>query len=138
MEAVQPPAKARERYPPTERGVRVRVYPNEEQARSLEAKCRARAIVWNWTCDVFDRSRVRAMGEDAHGLAIKCTRAEANEFNETRTPRLGETEAAQAARTLAERHERREGVQKHAPARRASRGSGNEKRRQPTCRKQGG
>ena len=29
-------------YPPTERGVRVRVYPDEDQEQTLVAKCRAR------------------------------------------------------------------------------------------------
>ena len=36
---------------------------------------RARGIVWNWCCDVFERARAQAQGEDARGLAIKCTRA---------------------------------------------------------------
>ena len=74
-EDVGAPAKERERYPPTERGIRVRVYPNAEQVPALVARGRVRAIVWNWCCDVFERARAQANNEDAHGLAIKCTRA---------------------------------------------------------------
>ena len=77
-QATQPPkasAKECKRYPPTERGVRVRIYPFEDQETVLIAKCRARAIIWNWTCDVFDRTRAKALGEDPRGLAIKCTQS---------------------------------------------------------------
>ena len=68
-------AKGRKRYPPTERGVRVRIYPFEDQETMLVAKCRARAIIWNWTCDVFDRTRAKALDEHPRGLAIKCTQS---------------------------------------------------------------
>ena len=68
------PRRKRERYPPTERGVRVRANRNKAQERALVARGRARAVVWNWTCDIFERARARAKGEDPHGLAIQCTR----------------------------------------------------------------
>ena len=59
-ETVGARTKVRERHPPSERGVRVRVYPNAEQVPALVARGRARA---------------QANDEDAQGLAIKCTRA---------------------------------------------------------------
>ena len=74
-EAPEASAKGRKRYPPTERGVRVRIYPFEDQETALIAKCRARAIIWNWTCDVFDRTRAKALDEHPRGLAIKCTQS---------------------------------------------------------------
>ena len=66
-EAPEASGKGRKRYPPTERGVRVRVYPFEDQETVLIAKCRARAIIWNWTCDVFDRTRAKALPEANDG-----------------------------------------------------------------------
>ena len=59
-ETVGARTKVRERHPPSERGVRVRVYPNAEQVPALVARGRARA---------------QANEEDTQGLAIKCTRA---------------------------------------------------------------
>lgn len=59
----------------------MRVYLDQAQEQMLVAKCRVRAIIWNWTCDVFDRNRARAASEDAHGLAIKCTRTQGTPRN---------------------------------------------------------
>ena len=53
----------------------MRIYPDAEQVEALVARGRVRAILWNWCCDVFERTRAQAKGNDAHGLAIQCTRA---------------------------------------------------------------
>ena len=77
MNASKPSQRKRKSYPPTERGVRVRAYPNSEKEQALIARCRVRAIIWNWCCDVFDRARARSKGEDeTYGLSIQCTRKE--------------------------------------------------------------
>ena len=65
----------RPKYPPTERGVRVRFYPNAKQAEWLSVRCMARATLWNLIVDVFERSYARHKGEPAGGLTIKCNRA---------------------------------------------------------------
>ena len=68
--------RPRKKYPPVERGVRVRAYPSCEQEETLRALCFARAMLWNCVCDVFERDGARRRGDvnGAGGLLIECSR----------------------------------------------------------------
>ena len=73
-----PPKKTRKRkqYPMPDHGVRFRIYPTDDQVRTLRAKVRARGTVRNWIVDVFERSHARYVGDEdtRAGLTIECTR----------------------------------------------------------------